>query len=134
MEGLSDPRYLLSAAAAWMLSALVLACIATMLANAFGLGEQGIAYLSSALSFVCAAVAGLAAARKRKAASLSAALICAAALVIALLSIGFLIEGSKLNPSSILSLVSFTIAGVLFGNLILYHPDRKKKKRAFYGN
>lgn len=118
----------ISAAAAWVLSACVLLIAATLAANLTGMGEQGMGILSSALSFLCAAVSGWAAAKKQRTNRLLTALITAATLVVLLLTIGFLIRGTELNPSSILSLVSFTFTGVLFGALILYGPRASAKK------
>ena len=117
-----------SAVAAWFLSAFVLLTAAALTANLTGMGEQGIGILSSALSFLCAAASGWAAAKKQRANRLLTALITSTMLVVLLLTVGFLIRGTELNPSSILSLVSFTYAGVLFGALILYGPKTAGKK------
>ena len=133
-EEFRDLSFLLSAAAAWLLCAVVLLSLGTLLANGTGMGEQGIAYLSSALSFLCAAAAGRSAARRRKSSALSTALLSATALVILLLTVGFLIKGESMDPSSILSLVSFTYAGVLLGTTLLYHPGNRRKKPLPYKN
>ena len=122
----------ISAAAAWLLSACVLLIAATLAANLTGMGEQGMGILSSALSFLCAVASGWAAAKKQRANRLLTALITAAMLVVLLLTVGFLIRGTELNPSSILSLVSFTYAGVLFGALILYRPGTAARKMPRY--
>ena len=122
----------ISAAAAWLLSACVLLFAATLAANLTGMGEQGMGILSSVLSFLCAVASGWAAAKKQHANRLLTALITAAMLVVLLLTVGFLIRGTELNPSSILSLVSFTYAGVLFGALILYRPGTAVRKMPRY--
>ena len=51
---LPDAAFLLSAAGAWLLSACILLVVTTIAANLAGLGEQGLGYLSSLLSFLCA--------------------------------------------------------------------------------
>ena len=124
-----DGLFLARALIAWGLSAAVLLVLAALIANAAKMGEQGIAYLSSGISFLSAAAAGRAAAESKKSNSLGIALITATALVIFLLTIGFLIRGEEMAPSSVLSLVSFGYAGVLFGCLILYSPGRARNKR-----
>ena len=125
-----DGLFLVRALIAWGLSAAILLVLAALIANAAKMGEQGIAYLSSGISFLSAAAAGRAAAESKKSNSLGIALITATALVIFLLTAGFLIRGEDMAPSSVLSLVSFGFAGVLFGSLILYSPGRPRSKRA----
>lgn len=124
-----DGLFLFSALIAWLLCAAILLVLAALIANAAKMGEQGIAYLSSGVSFLCAAAAGKAAAESKKSNSLAIAVITATALVIFLLTAGFLIRGEDMAPSSVLSLVSFGYVGVLFGSLILYKPDRPRSKR-----
>ena len=118
----------ISAAAAWLLSAFVLLTASALTANLTGMGEQGIGILSSALSFLCAAASGWAAAKKQRTNRLLTALITSTMLVVLLLTVGFMIQETELNPSSILSLVSFTYAGVLFGALIMYWPKTAVRK------
>ena len=107
-----DGLFLVRALIAWLLCAAVLLVLAALTANAAKMGEQGIAYLSSGVSFLCAAAAGKAAAESKKSNSLAIAVITATALVIFLLTAGFLIRGEDMAPSSVLSLVSFGYAGV----------------------
>lgn len=126
---LSGGAFLLSAAAAWLMCAIAALAAASLIANAAAMGEQGLGWLSSAISFLCAAFAGAAAARKKRSKNLATALLTSTALVILLLTVGFLIKGQEMSPSSILSLVSFTYAGVLFGLYILWHPGRENRKR-----
>lgn len=122
--------FLVRALTSWLLCAAILLVIAALIANAAKMGEQGMAYLSSGISFLCAAAAGKAAAESKKTNNPGIALITATALVIILLTAGFLIRGEDMAPSSVLSLVSFGYAGVLFGSLILYSPGRPRSKRA----
>ena len=121
---------LFCAAAVWLLCACVLLTAATLAANLTGMGEQGMGILSSVLSFLCAAAAGWTAAKKQRKNRLLTALITAVMLIVLLLTVGFLIRGTELNSSSILSLVSFTFAGVLFGAMIPTSPGKNTKKPA----
>lgn len=132
IEKLPDGRFLLNAAAVWFLSACVLLGLGSVLANAAGLGERGVAYLSSVISFLSAAAAGCAAARKSTAGGLVTALLAGSFLIILLLTVGFLVAGRGMDPSSILSLVSFTYAGVLVGTLIMPKSAKKASKHHAY--
>lgn len=132
IEKLPDGSFLLNAAAAWFLSAVLLIGIASVLANTAGMGEQGIAYLSSALSFLCAAAAGAAAAKKSPSNGFVTALMTGSFLVILLLTAGFLTAGRNLDPSSILSLVSFSYAGALVGTLLMPKTVKKSSKKRNY--
>lgn len=128
----TDGRFLLSAAAAWLLSAVLLLTISTILANSANFGEQALGYLSSANSFLCAAVAGHFAAKKSKAGRLSVALITGTALCILLLTVGFLAKGEEMDPSSVLSVVSFTYAGVLTGVFLIPKSGKTNGKYRYY--
>lgn len=128
----SSGGFLLGAATAWGLSAGILLCLTALAAGITKAGETTLAYCSSALSFLTAAAAGLAAARQRKAGGLVTALIAATAIVILLLTLGFLIKGGQLDPSAVLSVVSFTYAGCLVGACLLYKPVKKTEKHPFH--
>ena len=124
---LPDGRFLPAAGCAWLAGAGLLLPVAALAANVFKLGELGLGYLSSAVSFLAAAIAGVSAIRRHPAAKLPISLLTATVLVIALLTVGFLIKGEEMNSSAILSIVSFTYAGVIFGAFI--QPGRKRTRR-----
>lgn len=123
-----DSAFLFSALIIWILCASVSILIASIILNEAGLGEKSIGYISSAISFVSAAAAGWAAAKKRKKGSLYTAGITGAVLVTALLTIGFLVNGTEIEPSAVMSVVSFTFAGCMVGSVLLYQPVKSKKK------
>ena len=123
---LPEPAALLRALGAWMIGAVILLCAGTLLANAAGLGEQGLGYLSSAISFFCAVTAGVTAARYSRAPRLLTALVTGTALLIVLLTAGFLAKGQGMDPSPLLSAVSFTYAGVLAGALCFPNPGKRR--------
>ena len=124
-----DGRSLLRAIAAWVLSAPVFLAMAAFAANVTGAGEMSIGYISSAVSFLSAAAAGYNAMRNQKSAGIAAALITATAIVIMLLSVGFLIKGEEMNASSMISLVSFTYAGILVGAIGIPKKEKSYGKR-----
>ena len=119
-----DGARLLYTIVTWAFCALLLLAAATFIANTSGLGEGSLGYISSAISFLAAAAAGFRASRGNQSGGLAGAFITATALVILLLSIGFLIKGEEMDPSSVISLVSFTYAGVLFGTVL--SPKKEK--------
>jgi len=127
---LPNEGFLICAGIGWLAGAVVFLLIATVIANAAGIGELGLGYLSSAISFLASVIAGISATRNGSAARLPAALLTATALVIVLLTIGFLIRGEGMNVSAILSVVSFTYAGLVVG-MFLY-PKRKRSGNKYH--
>ena len=128
---LPDASFLPGAACAWLLCACVLLLLTTLSANLTGMGEQGIGYLSSLNSFLAAAAAGLAAAKRSRAPRLLTALMTGTALVILLLTVGFLAKGEEMDPSSVLSVVSFSYAGVLLGAMLGPKAGRQHSRHSF---
>ena len=123
-----DSAFLLKAAAAWLICSLILLPTAALVLNACGATERALSMTSSAISFLAAVGAGLAAAKKRRAKTVYTALLSAAVLTTALLTLGFLIAGEKLDPSAVLSLVSFSFAGCLVGAVLLGRPPKRDRK------
>ena len=105
---LPNAGFLLHALLGWIVGAVLLLLVTSLIANTAEVGDA----------------AGISAARRQSAARLPAALIAATALVIVLLTIGFLIRGEGMDSSAILSIVSFTYAGVVMGMFI--YPKRKR--------
>ena len=128
---LLGPRFLLSAAAAWAISAAVLVLLGALLLRLLHAGEETLAYVSAAVSFLAAFAAGRAAASKSGGARLSVGLISGVALCILLLTVGFLISGSNLDASAVLSVASFTLAGALSGALLSRSGKNRRRKTAF---
>jgi len=123
-----DPRFLLSAAFAWLVSALILLLLSSILLNELGCTEKSLGYTSSAISFAAAMIAGMAAGRKRKAGAVYTALLTASAMVTALLTIGFMINGNEIEASAVMSVISFSFAGCLVG-VVMFTGSGKNKKR-----
>ena len=123
-----DFSFLPASIFAWFLSALLLLIVVSVFFNEMGCSERSLGYASSVLSFLCAMAAGIVAGRKRKAPALYTALLTASVLVIILLTIGFLISSTMIEPSAVMSLVSFSFSGCLVG-VILFPADSRRKKR-----
>ncbi|MCR5577360.1 MAG: TIGR04086 family membrane protein [Oscillospiraceae bacterium] len=128
---LAGPGFLLSAAAAWAISAAALVLVGALLLRLLHAGEETLAYVSAAVSFLAAYAAGRAASSKNGGGSFAAGLISGATLCIVLLTVGFLINGRSLDASAVLSVASFTLAGALSGALLYRSGKRKHQKTAF---
>lgn len=124
----NDGRILLMAMAAWSVSALILLCIGAMILSRVGIGESAIGYVSSALSFLTAVSAGVVIGRAKPDGVIYPALLTGAVLTTCLLTIGFIAEGSRLEASGVLSVVSFTFAGCLAGAVLFTGRGHKKHK------
>lgn len=112
----------------WTLTALTLLTLASFVLSRTDIGSDVIGYVSSCISFLCAVAAGAASAKKNRDRPLLQGFLTAVVLVILLLTVGFLARGQDLNASGILSVVTFTISGVLFG-LVLFSGSRRKNSR-----
>lgn len=124
-----DIRFLPDALIMWFFSALIFLPLAAMTAEITKCGEAGLAYLSSALSFLTALAAGAKAIRIRGKNALVTAGVSALSIIIVALTLGFLIAGDKLQADGILSLVTFTFSGALVGS-VFFSGGRGKKKRS----
>ena len=122
-------RLLVRGLLAWLAAALTLCFLAACVIRALGLGSEYYGYISAGLSFLCAVFAGaVASGGERK---LATGLICALFLSIVLLTAGFVIGGRRLDPSAVLSVVSFSFAGCLIGSLLFGGKRADQKKTQF---
>ena len=126
-----EPRTVLCALAVWAVSALVLLCIACLILSKVSLGEAAMGYVSSALSFSSAAFAGAVLGRGRAGGVVYPAMLTAAVLVTVLLTVGFIIEGADLQSSGVLSVVSFTFTGCLFGAVAAGGKKSKSHRKRY---
>ena len=124
-----DIRFLPDALIMWFFSTLIFLPLATLTAEITRCGEAGLAYLSSALSFLTALAAGAKAIHTRGKSSLVTAVTTALSIIIVALTLGFLIAGDKLQADGILSLVTFTFSGALVGS-VFFSGGRGKTKRS----
>ena len=133
-RGSGGLRALLRGLSAWAIAALLCLLLASLVLAKLSVGSAVLGPVSSAVSFLAAFAAGRAAAGKGRRAPVSAALLLALFLVILLLSLGALLRRGLLDPSGVLSVVSFTFAGVLAGSLLRFssrstHPSRPRPLR-----
>ena len=121
-------RLMIKSMLLWTLTALALLTFFSFILSRTDTGSDVIGYVSSGISFLCAVAAGAASAKKNRDRPLLQGLLTAIVLVILLLTMGFLAHGQDLNASGILSVVTFTISGVLFG-LVMFGSFRRKKSK-----
>ena len=104
---------------AWLVTAAALLPLFSFFLDRFSATERTLGFVSSALIFFTACAAGKRAAGGLMRSPLLCGVLCAASLVLPLLLCGFLIDRSSFSSDSILSLVSMSFAGALFGSVIL---------------
>ena len=121
-------RFFLRAGLLWLISAVTLLLAVSFFVSKSGIGSKSIGYLSSALSFVTAFFAGAGAVKGRSSGIIYTSLLTAAALVTILLTVGFLIKGSDMGSSGILSVVTFSFSGCLVGGVLMSGRKNRIKK------
>ncbi len=126
-----EAGFLLFSALRWCTAALAALCFSSLVLSFSPAGAGIFGYVSSGISFIAAAAAGGAAANKRGKGGIMTGLICGTALTAALLTVGFMIEGSSLSADGVLSVAAFTLSGCIFGSTIL--PPKKKRGKIHGG-
>ena len=102
----------------WLLTALILLLLFSFVISLTATSSRSMAYGSAALSFLAAAAAGLKLRLRHTGARLLAGLLCSAIVVAVSLLLGLLLDRDGLRSDSVLSVVSFTLAGMLFGSFV----------------
>ena len=110
----------------WLITAAILLPCAVLWIRTFGLGSRSLGYFSSAISFLCACMAGRAVREGNGRPGLIAYLALGLVLVIILLLSGLAIGGQPLEPSAVLSVASFSLAGCLFSSLFAGRKTHRK--------
>lgn len=128
-------RMLARALFAYLLSAFVLLVLASFLLSRTNAGSDVLGYVCSGISFLSAFLSGRVLAHSQKDLSFYAAFLFAVLLIILLLTFGFLAGERSLDPSGVLSVVSFTFAGVLLAALLplCSLPRKSRRLRVFRG-
>ena len=122
-----DLRFLAKAWITWLLSAGFFLLAFALIICYTSCSSRHVAYLCSLISFLASVVSGLTAARMSRFPAFLTALICAVSTLILLLLIGTLLDRRSLDPSSVLSLVSFTLTGYLAGSVFSERIRRKHR-------
>ena len=126
---LPDARFILHAAAAWAAAAVVLALLAAFAVSQFSIPAGTIGYISSAMSFIAALIAGSRAARaKEKTGAVYTGLVAGVVITTLALTLGFIVAGDSIAADGVLSVVTFTLAGCLAGSVFFAGGRRKSAK------
>ena len=112
----------------WVIAALLVLSIVSLILWKLELPSRFLAYGSALISFLsAAAVAGKTATLHKR--SLLSAIAQSVLLLVFLLGAGFLLSKGKLSRDAVLSVSSFTIAGVLVGSMLVPQQNRRIKSQ-----
>ena len=117
VNNICDPGSLALSFAVWLISAGIISMIASKIIFSLRLSESCWGYFSSGISFLAAAASGIITVGRRGKWNAGSTAINALFLVIALLTVGYLISDGELDQSAIMSTVSFTFSGYLLSYL-----------------
>ena len=109
----------------WFAVLLILTVITSLFVGRTGINEKLLIYISSALTFISSAAAGNTLRRRKE--KMLCCLILSLFLIILALTLGFLLDSSRLESGGILSVVSFTLCGTLCG--YVFEIPKKKRSR-----
>ncbi len=119
-------RMLVRALCSYVLSAFLLLVFASFLLSRSDVGSHVLGYVSSVISFLTSFLSTRLLLRSQKSQSLFSSMLFGFILVILLLTLGYLAGDRSFNPSGVLSVVSFTFAGVLLGGLLPFRLSPRK--------
>ena len=110
----------------WGIAALLVLSIVSLILWKLELPSRFLAYGSALISFLsAAAVAGKTATLHKR--SLLSAIAQSVLLLVFLLGAGFVLSKGKLSRDAVLSVSSFTIAGILVGSMLVPQQNRRIK-------
>ena len=110
----------------WVIAALLVLSIVSLILWKLELPSRFLAYGSALISFLSAAAVAWKTATLHKR-SLLSAIAQSVLLLVFLLGAGFLLSKGKLSRDAVLSVSSFTIAGVLVGSMLVPQQNRRIK-------
>lgn len=122
-------RFLITALTAWLIASVLLLILASACVSLSGMGEEGLGYVNSALSFLAALAAGAAAIRARKKRAVYTGLVSGVTITIIALTLGYIISGRDIAPDGVLSVATFTLSGALLGSVLFSGGAEKSAKR-----
>lgn len=118
-------KNVLKGGAVWFTVLLMLTVITSAFVGKTNINEKAFVYVCSALIFISSAAAGNTLNRRKE--KIIYCLILSVFLIIVALSLGFLLDGSRLEIGGILNVVSFTLCGTLTG-YVLQAPKKRRSR------
>ena len=125
----SEAGYILTGVIAWLIASTLLLLLSAVVVYTTKPEEASLGYFVSAISFLSATVAGFSASKKKNKALLYTGLIIGCTVICFALTLGFVIAGNRITADSVLSLVTFTLAGCMAGCIIPTRKEKRNKKK-----
>ena len=112
-----NPGVLLYGLTTWLLASAVLVPSIGFAASNFADSARTVSLLGDLISFLSAAFSGAAVARSSDSGRLLPGILIGCLLALILALTGFLIGGRVFRPDGVLSMLSFTLSGAVFGSV-----------------
>lgn len=125
-------RRLLKSIGVWLVAALLLLLISSVIISAADLKASSFGYFSSAVSFLSAFAAGLASSRGKADFTWITGLLFGAVMTVFLLMIGFLVAGNQLSADGVISVAAFTLSGSLLGSFLASASSSRRRKSTLH--
>ncbi len=126
--------FLIDALLTWLIVGVFLCLSLSFIVTRTTLDSSFIAYLSSSVSFLSASFAGLRSAAESKYNKLYSTLITAVFTIISVLTVAYIVSNGQISASGLISVISFTFSGFLFGGLVLHTICYGNRKKAYKRN
>ena len=127
-----DLRFLVRAAVAWMMSAAILLPLTAGIVTVSEVKASSFAAIGAAIGFLAAAAAGYAAQRKNTAKLWQTELAASLAMIILLLTLGFVVRQRDMRAESILVVAATTIIGCFFGGVLASRMKKLQKRKTHF--
>lgn len=114
---------------AWLTTAAVLLLLFSFLLSRSNSSERVLFYFSSGLAFLTACCASAYAGRKSALAPFICGLLSAFFILVPLLFLGLVLDRGRFSHPALLSLISFTLSGALFGSVFFGAEKKRGRKR-----
>lgn len=124
-----DFRFLPRALAAWLITSCLLLLMAASIITAADLKASCFGAFGCAVGFCASVSAGFVAAKNNPLSALKLSLLTAGALIILLLTLGFVISGESMSVAGILSVAAVSLVGCVFGVSLRVKTSKNYKKK-----
>ena len=127
-----DLRFLLRAAAAWMLSTMILLPLTAAIVTLSEVKASSFASIGAGVGFLASAAAGYAAQRKHTGKLWLTELATSLALTILLLTLGFVARQEDMSAEGVLLVAASSIFGCFFGGVLASRMKKLQKRKTHF--